>query len=202
MNTLDPGVITFQTTIFHSMQSDFDRACEFLSAYISNRHAEAQNKYANHHGTDVQQRQNESATGSNGDRGGRGQGQGGRSGQRGDRGRGRGGRGRANGRTTRAYINNVGITDLHRNYTSAEWEKLGTMRSVVLQMRDGGGRGVNDNRSITNSTTNRTTSGVSASEDNNNNNNTTNDASVASLQDYGSRIAKRAQFWPRGSLQQ
>jgi hypothetical protein len=39
--------------------------------------------------------------------------------------------------------NNVSITDPHRNFTSAEWERLGTMRSYVLQLREGGcgGRG-------------------------------------------------------------
>ena len=67
----------------------------------------------------------------------------------------------------------VDVTDPHRNFTAAEWEKLGTMRSVVLRMRDGngsggrGGRGGNESRSPTNST-NRTTSGVSAAETSNN----------------------------------
>ena len=45
-------------------------------------------------------------------------------------GRGRGERGWTNGRT-RAYINNVDVTDPHRNFAAAEWEKLGTVRRVV-----------------------------------------------------------------------
>ena len=72
--------------------------------------------------------------------------------------------------------------DPHRIFTSAEWEKLGTMRSIIRQMRDGGGRvgrGGNDNRSTTNSTPNCKISGVSVSN-NNDNNTATNDASVVS----------------------
>ena len=77
----------------------------------------------------------------------------------------------------------VDVTDPHRNFTAAEWDKLGTMRSFVLQIHDGGGdragRRSTDNRSTT-STTNQTTSApVSATDDNNNNNNS-NDASVVS----------------------
>ena len=176
MNTTDPGIVAAKTTIFHSMQHNFDKACEFMSAYISNKHADAQHAYANRHAAGGQRR-NVSATGSDGDRGGRGRG--GRSGQRG--GRGRGGRGRGHGRT-KSYINNVDVTDPHRNFTSAEWEKLGNMRNIVLQMREGGGRGGrggNDNRSSTNSTATatRTTSVVST---NDNDNATTNDQSVVS----------------------
>ena len=33
------------------------------------------------------------------------------------------------------------ITDLHRNFTPDEWERLGTMRSNVLQLREGSRRG-------------------------------------------------------------
>ena len=154
-------------------------SCQPMSQ--SNRHAAAQHDYANRHGANGRRRY-VSATGSNGDRGaGCGRGQGGRSrSQRGGRGTGRG-RGRTNGRATRAYINNVDITDPHRNFTSAEWEKLGTMQHAVLQMRDGnnGGRGGNNNRSTT-STTNCTTSGVSANGNNANkdNNTVSNEASV------------------------
>ena len=111
------------------MQHDFDRACEFMSAYISSKQAEAQHAYANRQAAGRQCR-NISATGSDVDRGGCGRG--GRSGQRSGRFtvRGRGGRGRTNGRT-RAYINNVDVTDPHRNFAAAEWEKLGTVRRVV-----------------------------------------------------------------------
>ena len=57
------------------------------------------------------------------------------SGQRRDR----RGRGRSNERKTYAY--NVDISDPHRNYTSDEWERLGSMRAYVLQLRDGGSSG-------------------------------------------------------------
>jgi hypothetical protein len=147
-----------------------------MSAYVSSRHCEAQSKYAHRHGG---QRCNVSATGSDGDRGGRGRG--GRSGQRGDRNAGRG-RGRGSGGRMRSYINEVDVTDPHRNFTAAKWEKLGTMRSVILRMREGngngsggcGGRGGNESRSPTN----RTTSGVSAADNSNNNGNA--EASVIS----------------------
>ena len=183
MNTTDAGIEAAKTTVFHSMQHSFDKACEFMSAYISSKHAIAQHAYANRQ-TAGGQRRNISATGSDADRGGRGRG--GRLGQRSGRftGRGRGGRGRTNGRT-RAYINNVDVTDPHRNFTAAEWEKLGTMRGVVLQMREGGGRGgrgPNDTRSLTNSATQRTASVVSVtgSTANANDNTPTNDNSVVS----------------------
>ena len=124
-----------------------------MSAYISSKHAEAQHAYANRQAAGGKRR-NISATGSDVDRGGR-------SGQRSGRST---GRGRTNGRS-RAYINNVDVTDPHRNFTATEWEKLGTMRGVALQMREGasnrGGRRGNDNRSLTNSTAQRTASVVS-----------------------------------------
>ena len=183
MNTTDTGLEAAKAQIFHSMQHSFDKASEFMSAYILFRHAAAQHDYANRHGAN-DRRRNVSATGSNGDRDGRGSCQGGSSGQRGGRGtgHGRGGRGRTNGRPTRAYINSMDVTDPHRNFTSAEWEKLDAMRRVVIQMRDGnnGGRGGNDNRSTT-STINRTTSGVSANGNANDENNiASNEASVVS----------------------
>jgi hypothetical protein len=87
-----------------------------------------------------------------------------------------GGRGRTNGRT-RAYINKIDVTDPHVNFTVAEWEKLGTMRGVVLQMRESGsrgGRGGNDTQSLTNSTPQRTASVVSVNGGTTNENATTN----------------------------
>jgi hypothetical protein len=134
MNSTDTGIKAVKTTVFHSMQHDFDKACEFLSTYISSKHAEVQHACANRQAAGGQLC-NISATGSNVDRGDRGQG--GRSGQRSGRST---GRGRTNSRT-RAYIDNVDVTDPHRNFTVAEWEKLGTMRGLVLQMRESGGRG-------------------------------------------------------------
>ncbi len=47
MNTTDAGIEAAATTVFHSMQHNFDRACEFMSAYISSKQAEAQHAYAN-----------------------------------------------------------------------------------------------------------------------------------------------------------
>jgi hypothetical protein len=49
ISSLDVGIISATATIFASktMQNDFDKAVEFLSAYISSRHSEAQFKYAN-----------------------------------------------------------------------------------------------------------------------------------------------------------
>ena len=81
-----------------------------MSAYISSKHAEAQHTYANRQAAGGQ-RPNISATGSDVDRGGRGQDD--RSGQQSGQitGRSRGGRGRTNGRRARAYINNVDVTD-------------------------------------------------------------------------------------------
>ena len=193
MKTTGTGFEAAKAQIFHSMQYEFDKASEFMSAYISNRHAAAQHDYANRHGA-YGRRRYVRATGSDGNRDGRGRAQGGRSGQRGGRGTGRGrsGRGRGNGRATRTYINNVDFTDPHRNFTSAEWEKLGTMRRIVIQMRDGNnsGRGGNDNRSTTTtSNTNQTTSGVSANASTNDENNTaSNEAAVVSdMTEWGSQ---------------
>ena len=118
-----------------------------------------------------------SAMGSNDQRGGRGRArQGGRSDQRGARGRGRN-------NERRTYANNVDITDPHWNFTSDEWERLGTMRSYILQLREGGrgGRGRGD-RNQTNSI-NRTDGSATATNNTNNDNVTNNvpaDQSVVS----------------------
>jgi hypothetical protein len=102
---------------------------------------------------------------------------GGRSGQRTGRGggQGRGGR-RGRGNERRTYANNVDITDPHRNFTSDEWERLGSRRSYVLQLREGGrgGRGRGD-RNQNDSNANRTTSSVATN--NNNKNGNSNDSS-------------------------
>jgi hypothetical protein len=76
-------------------------------------------------------------------------------------------------------VNNVDLTDSHRNFTPDEWERLGSTRSYVLQLRDGGhgGRGRSDQsyQSYQGSNTNRTTSDVSATNTNSNDSaNTTN----------------------------
>ena len=179
------------------MKCDFDEAANFMSAYVSSRHFEATSKYANRN--NGQEGRNVSATGSDGDRGGRGRG--GRSGQREGRtaGRGRGGRGCGSGRM-RSYINEVNVTDPNRNFSAAEWEKLGTMRGVVLRMREENGsagrgsRSGNDSRSPTNNT-NRTTSGMSAID--NNNSNETAEAAVRCLRDHGAWLTEWTQLWPR-----
>ena len=105
MNTTDAGIEAAKTTVLHSMQYNFDRASEFMSAYILSKHAEAQHAYANSQATGGQ-RCNISAAGPKVDRGGRGRG--GRSGQQSVRisGRGRGGRGQTNGHT-RACIDTL-----------------------------------------------------------------------------------------------
>jgi hypothetical protein len=163
------------------MQYNFDRACEFMSAYISSKHAEAQHTYANRQAAGGQ-RPNISATGSDVDRGGRGRDDcsGQQSGQ--ITGRSRGGCGRTNGRRARAYITTSPTP--HRNFTAAEWEKLGTMRRVVLQMCKssgrGGGRRENDNRSLTNRAAQRTVSVDSVNGSTSDENATTNDNSVVS----------------------
>ena len=93
-------------------------------------------------------------------------------GKRGGRGSGRGRGGRGRGTPRRTFANNVDITDPQRNFTSAEWEKLGTMRSYVLQLRNGGGQGRNnsrgnaENRSTASTNASRTTSGVAAGNNN------------------------------------
>ena len=136
MNTTDSGIESAKVIVFNSMRFSFDKAVDFISAYISNRNAGAQAEYANQHGAGGggRGRRYVSATGPDDTRGGRGRNGGCRSGQRGGRGagRGRGGRGRGNPRRT--YANNVDISDPHRNFTCAEWEKLGTMRNYVLQL--------------------------------------------------------------------
>ena len=152
----DPGITTSaKVNVVQSYRGQFDKAAEFMSSLIANMHAAAQLDYANRH---ENKRRYVRAMGSNDQRGGRGQArQGGRSGQRGGRGDGRGrdGRGRGRNNERRTYANNVDITDPHRKFTSDEWERLGTMRSYILQLqlREGGrgGRGRGD-RNQNNST--------------------------------------------------
>jgi hypothetical protein len=120
-----------------------------MPGLMSSIHAAAQLDYANQHSGN--KHQYVSAMGSNGQRGGR-------IGQRSGRssGRGRDGRGRGRGHERKTYANNIGITDPHRNFTPGEWERLGSMRSYVLQLRDGGrgGRGRSDHQGYQESNTN------------------------------------------------
>ena len=170
IRSTDPGIMSAKVNVFQSYRGNFDKAVEFMSSLIANMHAAAQLDYANRHGN---KRRYVSAMGSSDQRGGRGRArQGGRTGQRGGRGDGRGrdGRGRGRNNERRTYANNVDITDPHRNFTSDEWDRLGTMRSYVLQLRDGGrgGRGRGDRNQTNN--TNRTVGSATAT-----NNTTTND---------------------------
>ena len=135
--------------------------------------------------------------GSNDQRGGRGrarQGDG-RFGQRGGRdGHGRDGRGCGRWNAHRTFANNVNITDPHRNFSSEEWERLGSMRSYVLQLREGGrgGRGRGDGSSNSHSTTNRSTSSVTTGNNNSSSdNNTSNHNNVLTDQSIVSDITDR-----------
>jgi hypothetical protein len=135
-----------------------------------------------------------SAMGSNDQRGGRGRARrgDGHFGQRGGRssGRGREGRGRGRGNERRSYSNNVDVTDPHRNFTSDEWERLGSMRSYVLQLREGGrgGRGRGE-RSQSDNNASRTASSVA--ETDNNTNDTNNGNNVSTDQSVVSEITER-----------
>ncbi len=166
-----------------------------MSCLIANTHAAAQLDCSNRHAGN--KRQYVSALGSNDQRGGRvracrGDG---RFGQRGGRDseRGREGRGRGRGNERRSYANNVDVTDPHRNFTSDEWEQLGSMRSYVLQLREGsrGGRGRSD-RSQSDNNANRTASSVAATnnntyDSNNGNNVSANQSVVSEITERGSQ---------------
>jgi hypothetical protein len=51
ISSSDVGITSVKTTVFASppMKSDFDEAVNFMSAYVSSRHCEAQSKYAHRH---------------------------------------------------------------------------------------------------------------------------------------------------------
>ena len=143
----DAHVLAGLVNIHQNFRFDFDEAANFMSGLISSIHSSVQLDHANRHGN---KRRYVTAMGSNDQHGGRGRSrQGGHSGQRGGRGDGRGrdGHGRGRNNELRTYANNVDITDPHRNFSSEEWDQgLGTMRSYVIQLREGnqGGRGRGD----------------------------------------------------------
>jgi len=192
IRSTDTGIVAAKTNIFQSYRANFDKAAEFLSSLIANTHAAAQLDYSNRHAGN--KRRYVSAMGSNDQRGGRGRARrgDGRFGQRGGRssGRGREGRGRGRGNERRSYANNVDVTDPHRNFTSDEWERLGSMRSYVLQLREGGrgGRGRGE-RSQNDNNASRTASSVAAT--NNNTNDTNNGNNVSTDQSVVSEITER-----------
>jgi hypothetical protein len=109
--------------------TDFDAACITLSRTVSTRFvsiAPGRNK------------RSIGASHSNGGRAGRGRG----------RARG-GGRGSGGGRNHKVTMNGVDVTDVSRNYTSEEWEKLKQVggHTYVYQRRDFlSGRGGRDGR--------------------------------------------------------
>ncbi len=175
---------------------------EFLSGLISSIHAAVQLDYANRHSGN--KCLYVSAIGSNNQRGGRGRARqgSGRIGQRSGRsgGRGRDGRGRGRGNERKSYANNVDIPDPHRNFTPDEWKRLGSMRSYVLKLRDGGrgGRGRSDQsyQSYQGSSTNRTMSNVSVT--NTHSNNPANTTNVPADQSVASEISERGSQNGRG----
>ena len=199
IRSTDTSIASAKVNVYQNYRANFDKAVEFLSGLISSIHAAAQLDYANRHAGN--KRRYVSAMGSNDQRGGRGRARqgSGRIGQRNGRngGRGRDGRGRGRGNERKSYANNVDITDPHRNFTSDEWERLGSMRSYVLQLRDGGrgGRGRSD-PSYLGTNTNRTTSGVSAT--NTNSVDSANTTNVPADQSVVSEISERGSQNGRG----
>jgi hypothetical protein len=196
----DTSIASAKVNVYQIYCANFDKAVEFLSGLISSMHAAAQLDYANRHAGN--KRRYVSAMGSNDQRGGRGrarQGSGRIGQQRNGRsgGRGRDGRGRGRGNERKSYANNVDITDPYRNFTSDEWERLGSMRLYVLQLRDGGrgGRGRRD-PSYLGTNMNRTTSGVSAT--NTNSVDSANTTNVPADQSVVSEISERGSQNGRG----
>ena len=130
IRSTDTSIASVKVNVYQNYRAHFNKAVEFLSGLISSIHAVAQLDYANGHSGN--KRRYVSAMGSNDQRGGHGRARGGgRSGQRSGRGSGRGrdGRGRGRGTERRTYANNVDISDPHRNFTSEEWDRFGSMRS-------------------------------------------------------------------------
>ncbi len=187
----DTSIASAKVNVYQNYRANFDRAVEFLSGLNSSIDAAAQLDYTNRHSGN--KLRYVSAMGSNDQRGGRGRARqgSGRIGQRSGRsgGRGRDGRGCGRGNERKSYANNVDITDPHRSFTPDELERLGSMRSYVLQLRDGGrgGRGSN---------TNRTTSSVSAT--NTNSNDSANTTNVPADQSVVSKISERGSQNGRG----
>ena len=193
----DTSITSAKINIFQSYRSDFDGAVTFMSGLVANLHASAQLDYANRNSAGNKRRY-VSATNSSGQTSGRGRARtGGRYGQRGGRnsGRGRDNRGRSRGEYRRTFTNNVDITDPHRNFSANEWERLGIMRSYVLQLREGAGRsgrgGRGDSRTGDTSSTNRNSSSVASANNNNNNSNdnatTTGNFAVSEITERGSQ---------------
>ena len=193
------SIASAKVNVYQNYRANFDGAVEFLSGLISSIHAAAQLDYANQHSGN--KRRYVSAMGSNDQRGGRG-----RARQESGRighcsgcsgGWGQNGRGRGRGNECKSYANNVDIADPHRNFSPDEWERLGSMRLYVLQLRDDsrGNRGRSD-QSYQGSNTSRTTSSVSAT--NTNSNDPANTKNVPADQSVVSKISERGSQNGRG----
>ena len=140
----DPAIVAAKTNVFKDYHSNIDKAIAFLSSLISSVHTAAKSAYTHRQSN---KRRYVSSVGSDG----RGRGRA----RRGGDGRGRDGRGRGRyggrggGSNLKKYMNGVDVSDPHRNFTSDEWTKLGSMRSTLLILRQqssgrggrGGGRG-------------------------------------------------------------
>lgn len=171
----DANIVAAKTDVYKDYRSDFNAATSFLSGLVANLHSGAQLDYASRTSG---KRRYISGVDSNDGRGSRGRARrgGGRYGTQpgrgGGRGRGdRGGRGGRGGRE-RIWLNRVDITDPHRTFTSYEWERLGSGRTYVLQLRNNPGRGrdggrgsaggrSDGQRNASSATTNTTTTAVS-----------------------------------------
>ncbi len=133
------SIVVAKTSMFKDHCLDFHAATSSLSGLISNTHSGAQFDYANRHSG---KKRYISAVDSSSGRGGRGRAHrgGSRFGQQSGRGNGRGGRNGRGGhgrRDQRVRMNNVDVTDPHRNFQADEWEKLGSGgRAYILRLHD------------------------------------------------------------------
>ena len=175
-------------------RTNLEKAMSFISGLISTLQSAAQSEYGSRYSG---KRRYVSATDSRDSRG-RGRARRGGDGRgRDGRGRGRGG-GRSGGRggnNLRKFMNGVDISDPHRNFTSEEWTKLGSMRQTLLLMRQdssgrsgrSGGRGDGQRTANVSSAASATASPIPA------NTNATNDqaTAVSELTERGSMNGRR-----------
>ena len=142
ISSTDASITEAKVSVLTDHRNDLDAATSFVAGLISTLHTSAQSEYGSRNSGG--KRRYVSATDSRDSRG-RGRA------RRGGDGRGRDGRGRDRGggygggrgsNTLRKYMNGVDVSDPHRNFTSEEWTKLGSMRRTLLLMRqDSSGRG-------------------------------------------------------------
>jgi hypothetical protein len=128
----DASIVAAKTDIYKDYRSDFSAATNFLSGLISNIHSAAQLDYSSRQQSG--KKRYISAVNTRDQRGGRGRFR--RGGRSGERGVGRGdGRGRGRNSRARMQINGIDVSDPTRNFSSDEWERLGTARAYVTQQR-------------------------------------------------------------------